>query len=98
MSNRLFNAFVGLFLALDGDQMERPDVTRACVSALFDRMLNPGETEEDLPTASDVANTVRALTAMIEAEAESVRSELANVRPRLAAPRKPRKQQARRQP
>ena len=78
MSNRLFNAFVGLFLALDGDQVERADVTRACVSALFDRMLNPGETEEDLPTANDVANTARALTSLVEAEVERVLRELAS--------------------
>ena len=72
----LSNQFVRMFLHLDGSPMaQRPEVTSACVAVLFDRMLNPPESEPDIPpTEQDVDRTVQALVSLIEEEADRVRS------------------------
>jgi hypothetical protein len=78
-SDPLFGRFSDLFLELDGGpRVQRREVTRACVAALFDRMISPPETNEDVPTESDVDRTVQALTAIIEAEADRVRRQIAS--------------------
>lgn len=79
--SNLSNQFVRMFLHLDGSPTaQRPEVTSACVAVLFDRMLNPPESEPDIPpTEQDVDRTVLALVSLIEDEAKRVRRLLSEV-------------------
>jgi len=67
--------FLRFFADLDGSPFTQdPQVTIACVSALFDRILNPPESDEDVPPdESDIDRAASVLHELIEREAERVR-------------------------
>jgi len=72
--------FLRFFADLDGSPFTQdPQVTLACVSALFDRMLNPPESDQDVPPSeSDIDRATSALHELIEREAGRVRHTIRN--------------------
>ena len=79
-TDKLLARFTRLFVQLDRSATnEDPQVTIACIAALFDRMLNPPESDQDVPpTDSDIDRTSHALHELIEREAERVRQIIQN--------------------
>ena len=74
-----FQRFFRLFCELDGDdRQQRPEVTHACIEALFDRLVNPPMLEDEMLTLGDVDAAERAAIALIQAEADKVRELIRN--------------------
>jgi len=79
--------FYGLFTELDGStQQPQLSVTKACVEALFDRMISPPTLDTEQPEMEDVDTTERVLIDMIKDEATKVRELIGRPRPQMPPP------------
>ena len=74
LNEELFAKVLELFRELDGsDYAREPKVTRACIAALLERMVNSLKAHDDLPTEEDTARAVHDLARLVEDEADRVR-------------------------